>query len=114
MHYKAYPYIQIDSLGTYQVDDTVYAQNLFLKFAGVTDNRKIKLGIKESEKAIDYVTLKAYLFPYINLVWLGLVVMALGLLMSMVQRTKISTRLATAILLFAGIGLFYMFFVAGG
>jgi cytochrome c-type biogenesis protein CcmF len=114
MHYKAYPYIQIDSLGTYQVDDTVYAQNLFLKFAGVTDNRKIKLGIKESEKAIDYVTLKAYLFPYINLVWLGLVVLALGLLMSMVQRAKISTRLAAGILLFAGIGLFYMFFVAGG
>ena len=113
MHYKAFPYIQIDSLGTYQVDDTVYAQNVFLKFAGVTDNRKIKLGIKESEKAIDYVTLKAYLFPYINLVWLGLAVMALGLLMSMIKRAKITTALAAGILLFAAAGLFYMFFVAG-
>ena len=112
MHYKAYPLIQIDSVGVNFIDDTVYAQNLFLKFAGVTDSKKIKLGIKESEKIIDFVTLKAYLFPYINLVWLGLVVMALGLMMSMIKRAKITPLVAAGILIFIAVSLFYMFFIA--
>ncbi|MFM2325903.1 MAG: hypothetical protein RIR31_105 [Bacteroidota bacterium] len=114
MHYKAYPLIQIDSLGVNEIDDTVYAQNLFLKFAGVTDTKKIKLGIKESEKIIDFVTLKAYLFPYINLVWLGLVIMAIGLAMSMIQRAKLTPLYALGILFFVIVSLSYMFFVAGG
>jgi cytochrome c-type biogenesis protein CcmF len=114
MHYKAYPLIQIDSLGVNEIDDTVYAQNLFLKFAGVTDTKKIKLGIKESEKIIDFVTLKAYLFPYINLVWLGLVIMAIGLAMSMIQRAKLTPLYAAGILFFVIVSLSYMFFVAGG
>jgi cytochrome c-type biogenesis protein CcmF len=112
--YKASPLIQIDSFGVTQIDDTVYAQNLYLKFAGVADTRKIKLGIKESQKIIDFVTLKAYLFPYINLVWMGLVILALGLITSMIKRAKISAPLAAGILLFIAAGLFYMFFVAGG
>ncbi len=114
MHYKASPLILIDSFGVNQVDDTVYAQNLYLKFAGVTDTKKIKLGIKESDKIIDFITLKAYLFPYINLVWLGLVIMAIGIVMSMIKRAKIKALYAVAILIFVMLGLSYMFFVAGG
>ncbi|MEO6540346.1 MAG: cytochrome c biogenesis protein CcsA, partial [Ferruginibacter sp.] len=70
LHFKASPLIQIDELGVNYIDDTVYAQNLYLKFAGVTEGHKVKIGVKESEKLIEYVTLKAYVFPYINLVWL--------------------------------------------
>jgi cytochrome c-type biogenesis protein CcmF len=114
MHYKASPLILIDSFGINQIDDTVYAQNLYLKFAGVTDTKKIKLGIKESDKAIDFITLKAYLFPYINLVWLGLVIMAIGIVMSMIQRAKIKALYAVPVLVFVIVGLFYMFFIAGG
>jgi len=114
IRYKASPLIQVDQLGVNQIDDTVYAQNLYLKFAGVTDGRKIKLGIKESEKIIDFVTLKAFLFPYINLVWLGLLVMAIGLIMSMIKRAKLKPLYAAGALIFIAIALFYMFFVAGG
>ena len=112
MHFDAYPMIIADSLGILQIDDTVYAQNLFVKFAGVSDNHKIKIGIKESEQLIDFVTVKSYVFPYINLVWLGLIIMAMGLLMSAVFRTKFSNRLSGIILLLAFIGLFYMFLLA--
>ena len=112
MHYKASPLIQIDSLGVNQVDDTVYAQNMYVKFAGVTDSKKIKIGIKESDKLIEYVTLKAYVFPYINLVWLGLIVMALGIIMSAVKRAKLSVWGAALALIFAATGLFYMFLLA--
>jgi cytochrome c-type biogenesis protein CcmF len=114
MHYKAYPVIQVDPsfASAVEIDDTVYAQNLYFKFAGVTDNRRIKLGIKESDKIIDFVTLKAYLFPYINLVWLGLIIMAVGLMMSMINRAKIKAPLAAAILIFIFTSLFFMFFIA--
>ncbi len=112
MHYPATPLIHIDEFGLNQVDDTVYAQNMYVKFSGVTDNRKIKIGIKESDKLIQYVTLKAYVFPYINLVWLGLIIMAMGVIMSAVKRAKLSTFYAALALVFAAAGLFYMFLLA--
>jgi cytochrome c-type biogenesis protein CcmF len=112
MHYKASPLIQIDEFGVNQVDDTVYAQNLYLRFAGVADSTKIRIGIKESDKIIEYVTLKAYVFPYINLVWLGLIIMALGIVMSAIKRAKLSTFYAALALIFAAAGLFYMFLFA--
>ena len=111
--YNASPMILIDSFGINQIDDTVYAQNLFIKFAGVTsDQKKLKIGVKESDKMIDFVTLKAYIFPYINLVWLGLIIMAVGLVISMIRRAGLSKITGTAILLFASAALFYMFLLA--
>lgn len=112
LHYKAMPLIHIDEYGVNQVDDTIYAQNLYVKFAGVTEGRKIKIGIRESERFIEYVTLKAYIFPYINLVWLGLIIMSTGLIMSAVKRAKLSPLYAALALLFAAAGLFYMFLLA--
>jgi len=112
MHYPSMPAIQIDEFGANFIDDTLYAQNLYTRFAGVTNEKKIKLGVKESDKLIEYVTLKAYVFPYINLVWLGLIVMALGIIMSAVKRAKLSPAYAALALLFAAAGLFYMFLLA--
>ncbi len=112
MHYKASPLIQLDQYGLNQVDDTVYAQNLYVKFAGVTEGRKVKIGIKESDKIIEYVTLKAYIFPHINLVWLGLIIMAIGTVMSAVQRAKLSAFYGALALIASCVGLFYMFLFA--
>ncbi|MBS1495814.1 MAG: cytochrome c biogenesis protein CcsA [Bacteroidetes bacterium] len=112
MHYKAKPLILVDSLGISQVDDTVFAQNLYVRFSGVTDTHKIKIGVKESDKLIDFVTVKAYVFPYINLVWLGLIIMAVGLVMSMIKRGNFSKTQSIAILVFVTIALFYMFLLA--
>ena len=112
MRYKALPLIKVDSFGISQVDDTVFAQNLYVRFLGVSDNKKIKIGVKESDKLIDFVTVKAYVFPYINLVWLGLIIMALGLVMSMIKRGTFSKPQAAGILIFAAAALFYMFLLA--
>jgi cytochrome c-type biogenesis protein CcmF len=86
---------------------------LYIKFAGITaDQKKLKIGVKESDKMIDFVTLKAYIFPYINLVWIGLVVMAFGLIMSMIQRAKLSSKIGALALILVAAGLFYMFLLA--
>jgi cytochrome c-type biogenesis protein CcmF len=111
--YNATPMILVDSFGLNQIDDTVYAQNIFLKFAGITqDQKKLRIGVKESSTMIDFVTIKAYIFPYINLVWLGLIIMAIGLVMSMIQRAGISKSTGAIILIFAAASLFYMFLLA--
>ena len=112
MHYKAMPLIQVDSFGIRQIDDTLYAQNLFVRFAGVSEGKKIKIGIKESAQIIDFVTLKAYIFPYINLVWVGLIFMAIGLIMSTARRAAVSPIVVALALLFAIAGLSYMFLLA--
>jgi cytochrome c-type biogenesis protein CcmF len=114
MHYKAKPIIIVDKFGVINVDDTIYPQNLYMRFAGVADTSRIKIGIKESDKFIEYITVKAYVFPLINLVWLGLVIMAIGLLLSMLQRGNFSKIQSTAILIAATAFVFYMFLLAGG
>ncbi|MEO7446317.1 MAG: cytochrome c biogenesis protein CcsA [Ferruginibacter sp.] len=111
-HYPAYPAISVDSLGIVNLDDTIFAQNLYIQFAGVGSDKKIKLGVKESDKLIDFVTIKAFVFPYINLVWLGLIIMALGLALSMVKRANFSSWQRGGVLLFVAVGLFYMFLLA--
>jgi len=89
------------------------SQNLFVKFAGVTsDQTKLKIGVKESDSMIDFVTLKAYIFPYINLVWIGLIIMAIGLVMSIIRRAGLSKATGATVLAFAAIALFYMFLLA--
>ena len=113
LHYAATPMIQVDSLGLNYIDDTVYAQNLYLKFAGVTDDKKIKIGVKESDRIIDFVTVKAYIFPYINLVWLGLIIMAAGFITSIRQRANLSKTVGAIALLFVVGALCYMFLFGG-
>ncbi len=111
--YNAAPMIIVDSFGLNQVDDTIYAQNLFVKFAGITqDQTKLRIGVKESDTMIDFVTIKAFIFPYINFVWLGLIIMAVGLLMSMVRRANLSKVAGATVLVLGAIALFYMFLLA--
>lgn len=112
LRYRARPLIEVDTLGINQIDDTVYAQNLFVKFSGVNDDRKVKIGIKESDSFIDFVTVKTFIFPYINLVWLGLIIMALGIITSMIHRAGFNKTQSAVALIFAIIGLFYMFLFA--
>ena len=109
----AMPLIEVDSLGVINRDDTLYSQNLYLRFAGVGEEKHhIKIGIKESEQLIDFVTVKAYIFPFVKLVWLGLIIMAIGLVMSMLQRGKFGPGAAATILLAVSAGLIYMFIFA--
>jgi cytochrome c-type biogenesis protein CcmF len=113
---NAKPIILVDSIGPMNVDDTVYAQNLYMRFVGVGDveKKQIKIGIKESDKFIEYITVKAYVFPMINLVWLGLVIMSLGIILSMLQRGKFTKLQSIAILVGTTAFVFYMFLIAKG
>jgi cytochrome c-type biogenesis protein CcmF len=57
--------------------------------------QNIELGVKESASIMQYVTLKAYKFPFINLVWLGTIIMVAGIFISMFYRREQGKRIAT-------------------
>ena len=67
--------------------DTVFTQNLVLSINRV-NGKSIELGLKESDLVMRYITLKAYKFPYINVLWLGTIIMVIGFMISAVRRLK--------------------------
>jgi cytochrome c-type biogenesis protein CcmF len=90
----------------------VAAQSLYLNFSGITGNNKFKINSKPTDSLTEFITLKAYYFPYINLVWLGLVIMSCGFVVSLVSRVKAAkwaSLLSVGVVL---IFLFYMFLLA--
>jgi cytochrome c-type biogenesis protein CcmF len=112
-HYYAKPAIILSEKGGSYLDDTVYAQNLYLRFSGVSaDGTKLKIGFKESNKIIDFITLKAYVFPYINLVWIGLIIMAIGITMSLLQKLRVSYLSVVLVLLALTAALVQMFLLS--
>ncbi|MEO7984332.1 MAG: cytochrome c biogenesis protein CcsA, partial [Bacteroidota bacterium] len=70
--------------------DTVLAENLVLQLQRVNPDNSIVLGVKESNAVMDYITLKAYKFPFINMLWFGVVITAIGIIISMVRRIQLN------------------------
>jgi cytochrome c-type biogenesis protein CcmF len=85
--YKARPVLVVKNGRMEEFPDTVMSQSLILNFQGATA-KGISLGVRESNSVLDFITIKAYEFPFIGLLWLGVLVMVAGLLMSVVRRVK--------------------------
>jgi cytochrome c-type biogenesis protein CcmF len=88
IRYTARPLLSLKENIPYYFNDTVFAQNLALRFSRVTDNGKIELGLKESAAMIPFVALKVYEFPQINILWIGTIIMVIGFIMSMLWRRR--------------------------
>jgi cytochrome c-type biogenesis protein CcmF len=95
--FEAQPLLQVKNGSIYSIPDTVMAQSLILQFSQVKDQTKglLQIGVKESSSVLDFVTLKAYEFPFINVLWLGVLVMVVGIVMSIVQRVKQMRRIGS-------------------
>ena len=70
--------------------DTLNSESLIFQLQKVNPDNSIELGVKESNTVMEYVTLKAYKFPFINLLWLGVIITATGLMVSMVRRIRLN------------------------
>lgn len=94
--FSAQPLIRVVNASVKTIPDTVMAQSLVLKFNQVKDQQKglLELGVKESNMVLDFLTLKAYEFPFINVLWMGVIIMAAGFIMSIVQRLKLQRTTA--------------------
>jgi cytochrome c-type biogenesis protein CcmF len=90
LKYVAAPGILLDGLNLTSNLDTVKAQNLVLSFNKVIDQEKgiLEIGVKESAALTNLITLKVYEFPWINLLWLGVIVTTIGFMMGAYVRFK--------------------------
>jgi cytochrome c-type biogenesis protein CcmF len=86
--YALFPLLYVKNNMIYRVADTLYAQNLAVRLGSVMNNKKIELLTKESTDMVPFVALKVYMFPQINLVWIGVIIMMTGFVMSIVNRRK--------------------------
>jgi cytochrome c-type biogenesis protein CcmF len=96
--YKAIPAIALKDSTLRIIPDTVIAQNLIIRFNKLADEKsgKIELGVKEDKSIQDIITLKVYEFPFINVLWIGIVVMMIGFILSIIQRVRSSSGRKTS------------------
>jgi cytochrome c-type biogenesis protein CcmF len=72
------------------IPDTVASEGLILRLEKVNPDKTIELGLKESDAVLQYVVLKAYKFPFINLLWFGVILTAIGIFISMARRISLN------------------------
>jgi cytochrome c-type biogenesis protein CcmF len=88
MRYTAYPALYIKDNLPHYLNDTVFAQDLALRFDKVVIGKKVELGIKESEQMVPFIALKVLEFPQINILWIGAIIMIIGFVMSILWRRR--------------------------
>jgi cytochrome c-type biogenesis protein CcmF len=71
--------------------DTVAAEGIVLKINRVEGSRA-EVAVKDANAITKYITLKAYKFPMIKLLWWGIYITVFGSLMSMVHRIRQNLR----------------------
>lgn len=74
---------------TYQgyEEDTLSNMGLYARFVKVIpEQNSIEIMLKETDPKDDYIVLKALVFPFINVLWLGIIVMVAGFILSMWNR----------------------------
>ena len=71
------------------IADTLSNGSLILRLDKF-DGKQAEVGVKEPATVQEFLTLKVYKFPFINLLWLGTILMATGFLISMVRRIQIA------------------------
>jgi cytochrome c-type biogenesis protein CcmF len=87
--YTSRPILIRSRTNLYTNPDTVTAENLILRLDKV-NGKNVELGVKESNAIMKYVTLKAYKFPFINILWGGTAIMMIGVIMSMFRRIQLN------------------------
>jgi len=90
--YRMSPLLFVKDNMIHRVADTLFEQNLAVELGTVMNNKKIQLLTKESADMVPFVSLKVYMFPQINLVWIGVLVMMTGFVMSILYRRKILVK----------------------
>ncbi len=91
--YNAEPLLLVKGNTALPIADTVISQSLILAFTGA-EKDGIKLALKESNTVLDYVTLKAYQFPAINVLWLGIVLTVFGFMLAMLNHIQKNRKAA--------------------
>ena len=85
--YTSFTKLAIAKGAPLSIPDTVMAESLILELNNY-NGKTAEIGFKESNTVMQYITLKAYKFPFIIILWMGTLIMALGFIISMVRRIQ--------------------------
>ena len=96
--YKAEPVYVISGTMASSVDDTLAAAGLKFSFVGInTDTQNFDIAVfAVKPMAKDYIVMEAIIFPYINILWFGCLVMIFGTTLAIRQRIIKSREAKTA------------------
>ncbi|MEO8584168.1 MAG: cytochrome c biogenesis protein CcsA, partial [Flavitalea sp.] len=85
--YTSTPIFFVKNNRVQYVMDTVLSQGLAINLSQVVDNKHIGISVKESSRMTPFIALKVLQFPFINLLWVGTILMVTGFVMSIIRRT---------------------------
>jgi cytochrome c-type biogenesis protein CcmF len=86
---KANPVFYLEDSEPRYVIDTVFSQGMAVAMKPSEKLGYFSVGVKESSRLVPFVGLKVLEFPFINLVWIGTVIMVIGFVMSLLWRAKL-------------------------
>ena len=70
----------------FKLEDTVKLMDLYTRFDNIVvhsqDSASADIMVKQTDPMDDFIVLKALVFPYINVLWLGVIIMVLGFFIS--------------------------------
>jgi cytochrome c-type biogenesis protein CcmF len=87
-NFNSTPVFQLKNNQPKHFVDTVHAQGLAVRLSRISD-KQLEISIKESSQLSPFVALKILQFPFINLLWLGTILMVTGFIMSIVRRVSL-------------------------
>lgn len=76
----------------FAIPDTIPSESLVIQLQKINADKTVELGVKESDAVLKYVTLKAYRFPFIKLLWYGVWITAIGIIISMIRRIQLNRK----------------------
>ena len=92
--YDAEPIYYIRDNTENHVEATVPERDMTIRFDKIIPEKgSIKITVFEKEKPRDFIIMKAIVFPFINLLWLGCLLMFVGFMISLANRRKELKRL---------------------
>jgi cytochrome c-type biogenesis protein CcmF len=71
------------------IPDTLFAAGLVVAFRKIKSQGLVEISVKESSQLAPLIALKVLQFPFINLVWIGTLVMLAGIVMSIIRRVRL-------------------------
>lgn len=92
--YKAMPIMVIRGNSIFSIADDIDELGLQFEFNGVNpDSEKLTVLLAEKNKnAGDFVIMQAIVFPYINVLWIGCIVMFLGTIIAVINRARTNNK----------------------
>jgi cytochrome c-type biogenesis protein CcmF len=85
--YHAHPVLMIKDQMMGRVPEEIADLGLRITFLNIdTENNRFKIGVNSTQK--DYIILKALEKPFVNILWIGTILMGVGFVMAIVRRNK--------------------------